>query len=492
MTTHVSTDATTLATRHVAPVTITNVAPLPSIDDLLATVLSTAGMHTRALDALLTVSRVEWSDEVATACIDCCERPRLRLNPHFIARHCGTPERLTMLVLHELSHVTLGHTRLFPRPTALHNIAFDAIVNRTVLSLLEKAGATVHRYAALPMDTYRSDQAPEFILRPPPGWPHAPDWPASRTLPAELRRIHRMLYGAEITDSGLLGVTYGEIIEALRTNVPADDVTGIVLLGAHGVTPAEQVALAGTRDAEVADVLQSQLAALSGQHPGEGGVLSQLHVRDADRTPALERALRILLRRAVHGDGTAARRVEWVSREVTVVHRLHDRRAASRHHAARLLGVPAPLLFAGQVTERRMRPGDVTIYVDVSGSMNALLPFLCRSLRALRAEITPTIYWFSTTVVPARPGELETGCMPTSGGTSITAVIRHIATTVPVGTPVVVLTDGHLERVAPSTHAPIRERGTHIHLGVIGDGPLHDAADWVNSSTRLPSPTDSR
>ncbi|MES3036025.1 MAG: VWA domain-containing protein [Gemmatimonadota bacterium] len=464
----------------------------PNIDDLLATILSTAGMHTRALDALLTVSRVQWSDEIASACVECCERPRLLLNPQFVARYCTTPERLTMLVLHELSHVMLGHTRLFPRPTTLHNIAFDAIVNRTVLSLLEASHAAVRRYAALPMDTYRPDRSPEFILRPPPDWPDKPDWKASRKMPAALRRIHRMLYGEGVRDAGLLGVTYGEIIEALQgtvSNAAADDVE---LLGAHGVTLAEQSALAGTRNADVAEVLQPQLNALAGLVPGDGDALTSRRVRDVGRTPSLERALRVLMRRAGHGDGTATRRVEWTAREVCVVHRLHDRRAASRHYAARVLGAPAPMLFAGRIAERKLEKVGVTIYVDVSGSMHSLLPHLRRALHALREEIRPTLYWFSTTVVRARANDLATGRVRSTGGTSITAVIRHIATSVPAGTPVVILTDGYVESVNPAVQRQLQTHGTRIHLGVIGAGPLHDGARWVTSSTRLPTATESR
>ena len=38
----------------------------------------------------------------------------------------GRDEHLFLLVMHELHHVLLGHTRLFPRASRAHNIAFDA------------------------------------------------------------------------------------------------------------------------------------------------------------------------------------------------------------------------------------------------------------------------------------------------------------------------------------------------------------------------------
>ena len=51
------------------------------------------------------------------------------VNPDFVAEHCVRDEHLFLLVMHELWHVLLGHTTLYARPTAAHNIAFDAIIN---------------------------------------------------------------------------------------------------------------------------------------------------------------------------------------------------------------------------------------------------------------------------------------------------------------------------------------------------------------------------
>ena len=483
-----TTDALTEAKTETKTETMTT-APAtspPNVDQVLAGILSMPGMHTRALDALLTVSRVEWSLEITTACIECVERPVLRLNPDFVARWCHTPERLTMLVLHELAHVMLGHTRLFPRPTVLHNIAFDAIVNRTVLAMLEGSGAVVHRYAALLTDLYTADTSPEFLLRPPPGWPGQPAWRASLRLPAALRRVHAQLYGSGGAHAGMLTVTYGEIMEALRSTKHDDD-ADVELLGAHGATPAEREAMNGTRDSHVADVLDTGFDALRGLLPGAGVELARSHIRHAAREPALERALRVLLRRAVHRDGASGAQLTWEPRDVTVVHRLHDRRAACRVHAASLLGAPAPMLFAGRVLERKPAPRGLLIYVDVSGSMDRLLPALRRALRTLRNEIRPRLFWFSTTVIAARPGDLEEGRVPTTGGTSVTAVLQHIMNKVAAGVPVVVLTDGHLESVQRATYRRLLERGTRIHLGVIGGGPLLDGAEWVTTSTRLPT-----
>ena len=80
-------------------------------DDAVFEVLDVVGLRTFGLESLLAVSEVQWSREIGTACVECVVRPRLLLNPDFVAAHCGTPERLGTLILHELAHIALGHTR---------------------------------------------------------------------------------------------------------------------------------------------------------------------------------------------------------------------------------------------------------------------------------------------------------------------------------------------------------------------------------------------
>src|SRR5688572_6165173 len=78
-----------------------------------------------ALIALLKLLDIEESRDVPTAAVECRMQPRLLVNPDFVDLHAFTPERLLMLVMHELHHVLLGHTRLFPRVTPAQNFVFD-------------------------------------------------------------------------------------------------------------------------------------------------------------------------------------------------------------------------------------------------------------------------------------------------------------------------------------------------------------------------------
>src|SRR5215469_9489953 len=79
--------------------------------------------------ALLRLLDIVETAQVDTAAVECSSMPRLLINPQFVEAHAATPERLLMLVMHELHHVLLGHTRLFPRATPADNVIFDAVIN---------------------------------------------------------------------------------------------------------------------------------------------------------------------------------------------------------------------------------------------------------------------------------------------------------------------------------------------------------------------------
>ena len=88
------------------------------MNDLTARVLNAIPAGAYEMNALLSLLRIEETDAVPTASVSCERRPVLRINPDFVRRHCRTDEHLFLLVMHELHHVLLGHTRLFPRADA--------------------------------------------------------------------------------------------------------------------------------------------------------------------------------------------------------------------------------------------------------------------------------------------------------------------------------------------------------------------------------------
>src|SRR6185436_8240543 len=105
------------------------------------------------------------TDAVPTAAVECRVQPRLRINPGFVDAHAATPERLLMLVMHELHHVLLGHTRLFPRVTPADNVIFDAVINALLCRMFPK-----REHTSFFTEFYSDAHFPECLLRPPVGW----------------------------------------------------------------------------------------------------------------------------------------------------------------------------------------------------------------------------------------------------------------------------------------------------------------------------------
>lgn len=101
--------------------------------------------------------------------MECRLQPRLLVNPKFVALHADTTEKLLMLVMHELHHVLLGHTTLFPRATPVQNFVFDAVINGIVCRMFP-----AKEHTGFFTDYYDTGSFPMCLLRPPPGWPGKP------------------------------------------------------------------------------------------------------------------------------------------------------------------------------------------------------------------------------------------------------------------------------------------------------------------------------
>jgi hypothetical protein len=470
-----------------------------SADDAMAHALDAPGTARLAIDAMLRVASCEWSDEVASACVECASTPRMLLNPAFVTRHCGSARSLAFLILHELSHVSLGHTGLHPRVTPAQNVAFDALINASLLVGLAGDGDDGSAgWDQLATSHYRADAHPEFILRPPPGWPQTPDWDASDGASADLRGIHRRLYGSKRARGGWESVTYGEIVRAVERAFPPgsgdgtdalDSLAGR-LLGAHGSTAAEQRAVAGARDQQAAALLADALSSMpgvAGCDRGMGGVASRT-LLTADPQDLLIRALRAALRRALVPDHSSRRRAAAVTPAVSV-DPARDRRAHVRRHLARQLGAPAPLLFADRAVVLRPAPDrSAAVYLDVSASMGPWAGLLHASLRPLHRLLAPRLFAFSTIIEELSRADFLRGRIRTTGGTDITPVLQHLTVEARAGRVrrALLLTDGYVGEPTPTVLRAFLQTGAQLHVVLTHDGWMRPTA-WTSSVTRLPN-----
>jgi hypothetical protein len=118
-----------------------------------------------ALSSLLRLVDIVEDRQVPTAAVECRVQPRLLINPDFVNCHANTPERLLMLVMHELHHVLLGHTTLFKTVTKTDNFVFDCVINALISRMFSH-----DEHLSFLTDFYSDKIFPECLLRPPTRW----------------------------------------------------------------------------------------------------------------------------------------------------------------------------------------------------------------------------------------------------------------------------------------------------------------------------------
>ena len=434
--------------------------------DLLDRIWEAVPVTQPAFARLLGLLDVEVSDEVDTAAVTGGARSRLLLNPGFIASHCRTRERLAMLVMHELSHVLFGHTRLFPRVTRAQNWAFDAVINAHLCRQFPKP-----EWTALFRGLYSAERFPEALLRPPEDWTsEQPRW----RLRGERGRVHQALYSD-------VSVTYGELFELLETvlvTVGDDGLPG--LLGTHD-EPAPQLDPDTVR--EVRDLVARWPMDRPVSGRDQGGELERYNVARAEArreaVAVVRRALWPLLDR-----GNDARNPHRDLGPVPAV--LAYRSGPDRQATVREACGETPLFHRGVAQAVTLaRAGRAHVYLDVSGSMSEALPLIVAALRPLRPWLHERVHLFSTEVVDVGLAALAHGDVITNYGTDIACVSAHLlAKRV---NRAVILTDGWVGSVPAEDARTLHRRGARIHGVVTHEGSATYQEALPGHAWRLPS-----
>jgi hypothetical protein len=394
---------------------------------------------TYALHALLQLVEIVETAKVDTAAVECRIQPRMLINPEFVDTWAATPEKLLMLVIHELHHVLLGHTRLFPCITRVDNLVFDAVIN-ALLSRMFPAS----EHTSFFTDFYSDEKFPECLLRPPAGWkpgyPLAPPPALCGENQKELAAVYNALYSEK-------GATYYDIFDVLRGQLTEVMVQGVVLIGDHD----ENGATAGGFEARspllVGAVRQIVERWPQPPDPIAGRSFSDLlkdeQVR-AERGPSNAKILASLFRRIAlagcHGRRTS--RTGEAPFEVATPMPTFDRRSL----VLEALGSPNLLHCTHFQHRRRIASELVHVYVDVSGSIGDLKAALYGALLESREYVHPSVHLFSTKVADVTFAQLRAGVCKSTGGTSIDCVAGHMQRNKVKRA--VLLTDGYVGRPA--------------------------------------------
>ena len=140
-----------------------------------------------------------------------------------------------------------------------------------------------------------------------------------------------------------------------------------------------------------------------------------------------------------------------------------------------------PLLYQAQVPWVRAKPSAdrVHVYLDVSGSMEAVKGALYGAILDCRQQVHPAVHLFSTVVEDVSIAELRRGVCKSTGGTDIACVASHIAKN--AISRALVVTDGWVGRPA-GEHLAILSR-TKLAVALFGPstqkGDLEPVADHL-------------
>ena len=433
-------------------------------EELAARILDAFPTGEYGLLALLHVMDVVPSAEVETAAVECTSAPKMLVNTAFVETFAETPEKLLMLVMHELHHVLLGHTRLFERPTPAHNLVFDAVINSMLCRMFPDPP-----YTSMVCDLYRADRFPECLLRPPDHWKPEKDVTIPRGLKQpgmeRAQEVYRALYSET-------GADYYELFEALISCLKQADLK-VVLLGDHS---GEIPDLMGT------GMLFDCVREIVERWPQPPNPIAGRSL--ADRVAAV----RVTVKR----DVTDRAALTWLIRQVAKPRpdargRLHgggleealclSPRPDRRSLVLRTLG-QRTLLHRVELASPNSRTGiePVHVYVDVSGSVAGLRNTLYGAVAACREVVNPAVHLFSTVVHDVPMRRFLAGECSTTGGTSIECVAEHIRAN--KVRRAVLLTDGWVGRATGRHSRTLHE----CHLGVAltpGGGSRADLKEFV-------------
>ena len=419
-----------------------------------------------AFGKLLQLLSIEATDAVPTAAVTVGALSRMLINPAFVAERCRTDAHLSMLVMHEIYHVLLGHTRMYQRPTLAANWAFDCIINAQLCRLHQGVEFT---------SFFSAGAAPEglwSLIGPPAGWPAAPRYAAGA-----LGDVHRRLYDDA-------GATTAELFALLDQVALALEIDGAGrLLGNHGDDAQGGDPLHADPDlmAEARRIV-ARWPMVERRGGMDDGAVPTWERSDLRRHRAARRAVRDLLRAAAFGtDGGPWVRSTVETESFTPLPQARDRRA----HLQRLMGAE-PLWWQGVVCqEGRQAAGQVAVYLDVSGSMAAWLPVLLEALTESAALVRWPLFGFSTEVQPVTRTELAAGRFRSTGGTHIACVAQHLVES-RVGR-AVVITDGAVQEVPSALIERLRRTRQRVRVGLLDgcDGRFGARLGWP--VTHLPS-----
>lgn len=438
------------------------------------------------MDRFLKLVDVVVSDQTESACVEVGPQPRLHLNETFVQKHCQRDEHLLMLILHELYHIILGHTRLFHRLSFAHNIVFDAFINAMLCHQFREP-VFLEFFENLNSDT----DFPSRLLRPPTGWDNEP-----MQYPVDARdnekAVMTRLYGSDWRT-----VTYQEIYDLLKVSLKDEDASLCTLLGDHDGSDAmgekDQTAVNDALFKNILGRVVVDWPQKTNWSQGQGShvfdyILPKPRSPKTDFLAALKRFLNKA--RVLQPDRRTPYSWQKTDYHIETMMALPNWRDRHAHSKEVLMGT-APILNKSELEVRRVHWTQRQmshVYIDISGSMEEILPWLAGAMRCIEKQGSCRLYAFSTVVNEIRQGQLLKGKLQNTGGTDINCVYEHVANLPIRNIPrkVVVLTDGYTGLPTTNLQLEWKRRKVELFVGLVGNCPSVQLQTLAKRIERLP------
>lgn len=414
----------------------------------LFSVIPTSSLH---MFEFLKLTNIRFTEtETESVAVTCCVRPELLLNKKFIEQYCKTDEHLFMLIMHELYHIILGHTRLFSNHSPIDNIAFDAIINALLCRNFPG-----EEYTSFFTQINCDDSFPGALLRP-----------IGSHTPSELIPVLKSLY---LTQTGTYYEIY-QIISQKFEKLMKDGKCQFVLLGDH--KDKEKIAN---------PILKKMVEKMVDKWPKEltikgkdlGSELDERQIDFAKTSDSDKKKMKRLLRKSgvtrgnVQQNKTSIQTIDTFG--VSFIPNYQDRTLAAKKALYQ-----NPILFKEKYSINQIKSESnikSLVYLDVSGSVVNDINDLASLLQKPYKNKECQLFVFSTEVVPVTYEEFKQGKYKTTGGTSIDCVFKHYFS-LPKNKrskKILILTDGYTGEVSQKFYELIRANKIEIYCGLFSN-----------------------
>ena len=345
------------------------------------------------------ITEVREDPACPTACIT--RDGRLSYSPEFAGKYLESNADLFSLIFHELLHPMFGH--FIHDAGEIEGIAADAVIN----AVISTGYGTESKGGRLFQKTH-DPRGLTGLMRP-----------LSLMRSSRYNKVYDRLYEIGPHQSRSAFST-GELIQTLKILTPGENLDLVLLLGSHGGEGKSGLRGVGSEIlGRIAEEIQQSVLGRGGRHAGFSESLLGL-LMEALRT-------NLSIRKALLGKFLTKRKVDRFKQM------FRDRRVSvspipihpSKRDLVLLAAGLHPAYFHGQASCPRKRERGLAIYLDVSGSVNEVLPKILGILNNLRREIT-SVFLFSNQVVETSFETLLKGCIQTTYGTDFDCIARSI------------------------------------------------------------------